>query len=426
MNFRGVQNISWFWGLIYASAACLSAQPSAPVLKTLHAFNGSNGESPYAAVTIGSGGVLYGTTTYGGLTTNCTDGCGVVYSLTPPAAQGDPWTAQLLHRFTGAADGGWPYGGIALGSNGVLYGTTNIGGAGYGTVYSMTPPATSGDAWTLNTIWTFDGTDGGRPWGGVVVGSGSVLYGATESNVFSLSPPASPGGAWSETVLHTFGQPGDGFSALSPLAMGSDGVLYGTTSSGGAYITGGTVYAVRPPAVAGGPWTEAVLHSFSGGSDGSFPWAGVAVTGRGTLYGTTSQGGGSSNCESGCGTIYSLIPPSTSGGTWTEKILYSFTDGADGAQPIGGVVIDSGGVLYSTAEFGGNPSCNAGCGTVISLTPPASAGEDWTTALVYAFTGGDDGANPQGTLALSTKGVLYGTASLGGPGGDGTVFLLKP
>jgi hypothetical protein len=75
--------------------------------------------------------VLYGTAQYGGLTSgNCPNGCGVVYALTPPAAGVEHWTSQVLYHFTGHADGGWPYGGIAIGAGGVLYGTTTIRGAG--------------------------------------------------------------------------------------------------------------------------------------------------------------------------------------------------------------------------------------------------------------------------------------------------------
>jgi uncharacterized repeat protein (TIGR03803 family) len=429
---RPVYIIRLFW--IVCLPTYLSAQDPAATLKTLHGFNGTNGEGPVAGVSIGGDGILYGTTTYGGLTTNCNSGCGVVYSLTPPTTQGAPWKAQDLYRFTGGADGGWPYGGIAIGSNGVLYGATTIKGDGFGTVFSLTPPSSPGGAWTLNTIWTFSGgSDGAGPYGGVVIGSGGVLYGTTNSGgnsslgvVFSLTPPASPGGVWTETVLHQFTFTGDdGFASVAPLAIGAGGVLYGTTESGGAF-EGGTVFSVTPPAIAGDAWTEAVLHSFAGGSDGSLPTAGVTVNAKGILFGTTNTGGGSNNCANDCGTVYALVPPTVSGAIWTEKILYSFSNGANGANPYGGVAIGAGGVLYVATPQGGDQSCTGGCGTVISLTPPASAGGEWTPALVYSFTGGNDGGYPEDTLALSSKGLFYGTAGIGGPSEKGTVFSLKP
>jgi uncharacterized repeat protein (TIGR03803 family) len=162
------------------------------------------------------------------------------------------------------------------------------------------------------------------------------------------------------TTLHSFSGSGDGASPFASLVIGNGGVLYGTTQTGGTAGMG-TVYSVKPPASPGGSWTETVLHTFTGGSDGASPYAGVVVGSHQILYGTTFYGG-----SSNLGTVYSLTPPASPGGVWTETVLYNFAGGvADGANAEAPIVLDSGGVLYGTSDFGG--ASNAG--TVYSLTP---------------------------------------------------------
>ena len=146
------------------------------------------------------------------------------------------------------------------------------------------------------------------------------------------------------------------------------------------------------------------------------------------LYGTTEVGGTQSPCPYyyGCGTVFSLTPPASSGGAWTEKILHIFNGGSDGQWPSAGVIIGPGGVLYGTTT-GGGPSDN---GTIYSLTPPASPGGEWTEAILYAFSG-PDGSRPAAALLMGPNGVLYGTTYNGGTTwspplpGLGTVFQLK-
>jgi uncharacterized repeat protein (TIGR03803 family) len=225
---------------LVASAPYAAAKK--PVLTTLHKFKGGkhDGEYPYANIVVGSDGVLYGTTLYGG-----TYDAGTVYSLTPPAAPGGAWTETVLYSF----DDGGLYGAVAIGSGGVLYGTT-WGGGNNGTVFSLTPPASPGGAWTESVLYqfTFGGSAGAGPYAGVVIDTNGVLYGATYDGglfpqnicnsgcgaVFSLSPPASPGGAWTETTLHTFTGDStgyaDGATPAGGLVLCAGGVLYGTTS----------------------------------------------------------------------------------------------------------------------------------------------------------------------------------------------------
>ncbi|MGA2741548.1 MAG: choice-of-anchor tandem repeat GloVer-containing protein [Bryobacteraceae bacterium] len=350
----------------------------------LHNFNGGDpgyAAYPYGTLVIGgaAGGhpVLYGTTSGGG----STGLWGTVFSLTPPQSAGAHWTATTLYVFSGGSDGAYPVGGVVVGAGGVLYGTTSAGGiaqgaSGYGTVFCLTPPALSGGAWTETVLYTFkggiNGPDGAIPEGGVTIGSGSseqpVLYGTTFSGgtlgygaVFSLQPPTSgEGGAWTETVLHNFaGGVADGFNPNAGVAIGSGGVLYGTTESGGAFLLG-AVFSLTPPASGQGQaWTETVLYSFAGGSDGAYADAGVAIGGGGTLYGTTYNGG-----TSGRGTVFALSPPSVAGSPWTERVLHSFLGGGDGANPEAAVAI-YGRTLYGTTFYGGT----SGFGTVFSLTP---------------------------------------------------------
>jgi uncharacterized repeat protein (TIGR03803 family) len=127
--------------------------------------------------------------------------------------------------------------------------------------------------------------------------------------VFALGPPPTPGGAWTETILHAFGGAvnDDGAHPASNLVLGPNGELYGTTQAGGmtAYCGSsgcGTVFELLPPSSPGGSWTEVILHSFTGGSDGNSP-NGLTLGLNGTLYGTTATGG-----DSNLGTIFELAP----------------------------------------------------------------------------------------------------------------------
>lgn len=344
----------------------------------IHDFaGGSDGAFPDAPVVIGKGGVLYGTTQLGG-----TANAGTVFSLTPPPTLGGTWTESVLHNFTGI-DGYQPFTGVVIGKNGVLYGTTS---------------------------------GGGLSWGTSLGASGTV---------FKLTPPASPGGSWTESLLISFydyqGHKSDG--GIPGRLILKDGVLYGTTVYGSASGYGGCAfYGVIGCGMVFSrtPLSYTVLYNF-GGSTGEAPNGGVVIGSGGVLYGTTAYGGTGSGCAtpqySGCGTVFSLTPP-----TWTEAVLHSFTGGSDGANPYAPVVIGSGGVLYATTEKGGT----SGYGTVFSLTPPATPGGVWTETVLHSFTGGPDGAYPVAGLVISEGGVLYGTTSKGGTSHAGTVFALKP
>jgi len=426
-----------FWSSLIASGVLLrgllmfaaggEAQP--PNLTNLHDFAGvSDGATPAAGLVIGPSGALYGTT-YGGGPSNS----GTVFALDPPRTVGHAWTYKVLHEFT-FGDGANPDAGILIGRDGKLYGTTYGGGVcslscNNGTVFSLTPTSSAGGTWTASVLHTFGGfsTDGSNPTAGLVEDKAGILYGTTNlggtsnaGTVFSLTPPATRGGAWTEAVLHSFTGGNGGSDGANPYAgvlIGKGGVLYGTCFNGGT-SNYGMVFSLTPPASAGGTWTENILYTFTGDS-GSNPHASLLIGGSGVLYGTTFGGNG---------TIFSLSAPASPGGTWSQTVLYNFAGGTDGAAPAY-LTAGSGGVLYGTTQAGGVGSClGPTCGTVFSLTPPASVGGAWSENVLHRFTGGIDGGTPYnaGGIAIGTHGALYGTTSEGGTQGFGTVFKLSP
>ena len=155
----------------------------------LASFSGTNGENPYAGLVADSSGNLYGTTAKGG-----THGGGTVFKLSPPGGR-TGWVETVLLNFKGS-DGNYPFAGLTLGSGGDLYGVTGGGGRfGDGIAFKLAPPAGGKRAWTETVLAAFDGTDGEGPSADLVFGKTGDLYGtavvggkANEGNVFQLSP----------------------------------------------------------------------------------------------------------------------------------------------------------------------------------------------------------------------------------------------
>ena len=259
--------------------------------------------------------------------------------------------------------------------------------------------------------------------GGVPSLFGVTPYGGAANFGTVYSYPLAFGTA--DSVLYSFaGPPNDGETPDGALVLASNGVLYGTTGGGGSHAPSGTIFSLAPPATPGAAWTETVLHNFAGGStDGANPYAALIIAGESNslpiLYGTTYNGGTRSN-----GVVFSLTPPSESGGQWTESILHFFTGSpSDGANPHTALTPGPNGVYYGTTYNGGTSNK----GTVFQLTPPAQRGGAWTEAVLYSFAGSpNDGANPHGDMILGPGGVLYGTTLGGGPLGRGAVFSLTP
>ncbi|MGA2738891.1 MAG: choice-of-anchor tandem repeat GloVer-containing protein [Bryobacteraceae bacterium] len=278
------------------------------------ADGGPNG-APVFGSPLGYGQSLYGVTSAVGEN-------GAVYRLTPPPVAGGVWTQEILYAFpSGSSAGASLLGSLAVGAGGSLFGVTGFGGyvggicsdgGGCGMVFSLTPPAVPGGPWTEQVLHAFDPGigDGSQPRAGLVLGPGGVLYGTTSETaeglsgtVFSLTPPTVAGAPMTETILHVFNESGrgDGWYPDTPLVLGPNGVLYGTTYYGGDFDCG-TVFELVPPATPGGDWTETVLHSFNGASDGYGP-NGIALAPDGTLYGTTYIGGSRNG-----GTLFALTP----------------------------------------------------------------------------------------------------------------------
>ncbi len=259
--------------------------------------------------------------------------------------------------------------------------------------------------------------------------------------LLTLAGWASPARA-RENIIHRFIGGSDGSNPRAGLISDPDGNLYGTSYYGGTgscnvnneFLGCGTVFELTPTPEGG--WNETVLHSFTNSPlDGQYPVGGVIRDGAGNLYGTTG-GGGTANCGyGGCGTIFELTPPAP-GDAWTETILYNFQGGADGFDPLAGLVFDKHGALYGTTVWGGNAggvcsSFSLGCGTVFELAPPESGGK-WVHTVLYSFKPTDDGSQPEAGLIFDKSGALYGTTTWGGffsdycGSGCGTVFKLMP
>jgi uncharacterized repeat protein (TIGR03803 family) len=223
-------------------------------------------------------------------------------------------------------------------------------------------------------------------------------------------------------VTHSFSGGGDGASPGAGLVLDRDGNFYGTTEHGGPGGPNGNGTAFRLTHLSSG-WALTPLYSFAGGNDGANPQARVVFGPDGTLYGTTSNGGGSGCGGAGCGAIFNLRPAPHSSttvfGAWAETVLYRFTGGNDGSVPGGDLVFDPAGNVYGTTAGGGS----SGQGTVYELTPSNGT---WTESVLWSFTGGNDGGRPTGGVIFDSSGKLYGATQSGGSQGFGSVFQLVP
>jgi uncharacterized repeat protein (TIGR03803 family) len=411
----------------------------------LHTFSGGrDGAVGGTQLVADSAGNLYGTTLSGGnKSVSCRSytgviGCGVVFKLTPDAH--GSWKETVLYTFSGGKDGSHPVGGVILDSSGNLYGTTRNGGVGVGVVFKLTPRAHG--PWAENVLYTFTGDE--LPFSGVILDSSGNLYGTAPQGgkygrglVFKLTPRAH--GPWAETVLYDFPGITDGNAPFGALTFDSGGNLYGVTYVGGDTSvscdgnTGcGVVFKLTP--TRSGAWTESVLHAFTGGPDGAVPLLGVILDSRGNVYGTTLFGGDTTanNCRGGdgfgtppgCGVVFKLTPRAH--GSWKETVLYSFTGGSDGAFSGDPLIFDSSGNLYGMTGNGGDLAApctfgtenKIGCGVVFKLTPAAKGA--WTESVLYAFTGGADGGEPESNLLFDSAGNVYGMTEGGGNTSDCT------
>jgi uncharacterized repeat protein (TIGR03803 family) len=366
---------------------CFTNSPCGAVFKMnksgkllgFHSFDGPDGNGPAGGLLRDAGGNGFGVTEEGGVDTKaCSDNvsriCGVVYKVSPTGKE------TVLHKFTNTPDGWSPESLLVEDSAGNLYGTTLWGGA-------------------------------------------NVAYGI----VFKLDQ------AGNETILYNFTGQADGGNPYAGVILDSSGNLYGTTGYGGNTGCGsqpgqgcGAVYKLSPSG------QETVLYAFGWGTDGAFPSSGLIQDSAGNLYGEAGKGGNEQvyDCDGyeGCGVVYELSPNGKGG--WSDTVLYAFNY-TDGFEPGGGLVRDAAGNLYGVTIEGGENgfNCNSTtCGIVFKLD---TSGNE---TVLHEFTGGTDGAWPDGGLAIDAAGSLYGTTQDGGDlnckyngvAGCGVVFKITP
>jgi uncharacterized repeat protein (TIGR03803 family) len=330
----------------------------------LHSFDGKNGFMPMAGLLRNARGDLFGTTAEGG-DNSCFPGgygCGTVFRL-----NGSTGKETVLHKFTGNPDGMFSEALLVQDKAGNLYGTTYVGGdQDLGVVFKIDKTGKE------TVLYNFGGgAEGCHPYPGLTLDAAGSLYGVAfdcGSGENGVVFKVDSGG--NETVLHTFSG-GDGANSSSVLIFDSKGNLYGTTQYGGNGECGGTgcgvVFKLSPQS--GGNWSETVLYRFcslSNCADGETPVTGPLVRDQqGNLYGTTYFGGASHNCAgAGCGAVFKL---DRSG---KETVLHSFTGGRDGAFPFAGLIVDGQSNLYGTTQ-GGGATCYTShtCGVVFEITP---------------------------------------------------------
>jgi uncharacterized repeat protein (TIGR03803 family) len=345
----------------------------------LYSFKGgaADGLDPNSTLIFDKQGNLYGTTQGGGV-----NNPGTIFELSPPATAGGAWTETVLWIFEPNGSNGFvPNGTLVMDASGNLYGATLFGG-----------PSRKGVA-------------------------------------FEIIKPKAASQSWSERVLHNFrADTSDGSNPEYGLVL-RDSVLYGTTGAGGTGNSG-VIFQLTPKP---GLWTETILYNFTGGSDGGGPGQ-LIIDNLGNLYGAASGGGQSAaNCGSGCGTLFELSPPAIAGDPWQETTLYSFTGHGDGASPQPALWPDKLGNLYGTAAQGGRKNTTgvggSTFGTVFKLKAPVVSGDAWTLVVLHDFGGirAGDGNFPTSALTL-LNGLLYGTTDLGGNefSNGGTVFSVVP
>ncbi len=305
---------------------------------------------------------------------------------------------------------------------GTTYGQIDLTGS---VVFELTPTAKGWQETVLHTFCSFSNCDDGViSRAGLVMDAAGDLYGTTYSGgthgrgvVFELSPGTS---GWTETVLHNFAAGQDGANPTAGVIFDGSGNLFGMAPNNGAKGKG-VVFELAPGA---NGWTESIIYTFTGGTDGGVPTGGLTFDGTGNLYGTAGVGGNLS-CKltglSGCGVVFELT--ADAGGSWTQAVLHSFS-GADGVSPDAAVIFDSAGVLYGTTGEGGRNLCpnEPGCGVVFSLTPNTDG--TWSESVLHTFSGKRDQSLPQAPVLLDANGNIYGTAGGDPQYGNGAVFEL--
>ncbi|MGO9562588.1 MAG: choice-of-anchor tandem repeat GloVer-containing protein [Candidatus Korobacteraceae bacterium] len=311
---------------------------------------------------------------------------------------------SVIHDFTGSGDGGSPSG-VAIDHAGNLYGPTQSGGgSGDGTVFKL---AHAGSGWILDNLFTFAGGNNGGTPAGVIVGHNGILYGAAAGGlencngqycgvIFDLRP--SPTACvtatcrWMENVLYDFTGSTDAWQG-SGLVSDQAGNLYGVSASGGAQEKG-AVFELTPTI---GGWSESILYSFTGASDGGAPTT-IIVGNDGNLYGMAESGGADSY-----GVVFQLTG---SGNNWTESVLYNIPTGQWGTSDPHSLIQDSARNLYGIYQYPG--CCDSATGLIFMLSPSNGS---WVFTELHHGNANLDGDDVFPNMMLNAAGNLYGTES---------------
>jgi len=398
----------------------------AQTYSVIHSFNllAGDGAGPDAGLILDSHGNLFGTTFAGGTSDSCSPyKCGTVFEMSP--ANGGGWTETVIHNL-GSIDG-HPGAPLTMHSHGNLYGT-GAGFSGDGAVFELVPGSNGSWREVILHQFRANG-DGSGPGSAVTLDSSGLLYGTTsiggkygEGTAYSVNPHLISG----ESVIHSF-LPSitSGYAPSSTYLQIINGNIYGTTlygGPGGGPYGGGTVFQLTR---SGSGWTATTLYAFKGAShgDGSRPIAGLLFDGTNNFYGVTQTGGtASGNCQqNGCGTVYKLTH--NADGSWSESVLYSFQGETDGNGPWGNLIFDRSGNIYGTTYAGGVQN-GYGNGTVFKLTP--GTGGHWTETVLARLPGGAGGSIVPGGVVMDSAGNIYGTAQNGGAYGYGVVWEITP
>jgi uncharacterized repeat protein (TIGR03803 family) len=433
MKTKGIQ-------ILALAMVCVTFAWAKASEKVIFSFNLKDGNLPNAGLIADKQGNLYGTTSYN----EGKYGFGNVFELSP--VKGGGWKETVLHDFTGK-DGAYPLDSLIFDAAGNLYGTAGVGGQGTctnnglgcGVVFKLSHGKSG---WKETVLYSFvpGKVKGVVPEGGLVFDKAGNLYGTTWApgvsggplylrkaqgmsvntywgcnkpgcggTVYKLTPTKN---GWKETDIYAFTGGQDGSSSQASLIFDGAGNLYGTTVFGGTTgCTSGYGCGVVFKLTVSNHRKETVLHRFTGPADGAYPMGSLIFDKAGNLCSTASAGG-----SAGKGAVFELT--ATSKG-WQESVLHSFSGGADGDTPVGGVILDSQGNLYSTTNQGGKA-----WGVVYKLIHSNHA---WAETVLYSFAGGSDAQNPWAPVMFGPHGHLYGTGQSGGAFGiHGAVFEVIP
>jgi uncharacterized repeat protein (TIGR03803 family) len=372
-----------------SAAAVLTVYPvsiGGTVMTSLHWFTGGNDGGTPNGLALGSNGLLYGTTQTGGSFND-----GTVFSITTNGV----FTSLVSFDSTNGSD---PQAAVVQALDGDLYGTTDGGGTNSaGTVFRMTLEG------SLTSLYSFSNKSSVNPYTPLVQAADGDFYGATadadmpgDGNIFEMTSNEAP------SVIYSFTGGQDGTTPIGALAQGNDGNFYGMTTGGGAYAHGG-IFRMTP----GGALTN--IYYFKGLTDGYNPIGALVQGTDGYFYGVTRR-----NTISGLAFYGTIFKVSSNGVFTTLYALNPFVNG-DGEYPFAGLMQATDGNFYGTTLF----SSSAENGTLFRISP---AGAFTTLAI---FDGSDDGSQPEAALVQGPDGAFYGTTTAGGPYGKGSIFRLN-